>query len=543
MTDDSDESRDTVFVNGRILTMGGCAPVVEAVRIRGEAIAAVGQSAAVLAGAGGRAEAIDLRGATVVPGLIDSHAHFSRVGPQTAAQASLYGCTSIGEVVARLEAHRDRLPDGAPILGRGDCFHRRHVAEGRQIGASDLDGVAADRPVAISDVNKTIVNSYVLEHHSQVDRVPSGVELPTDDRTGELLGVFALSAQAAAQPPAFDPGLSVEESLLRSSAEFARVGVTTVADAHPPMEYMRAAFRLARAKSLGTRVVVMPATAVLEDGELRSELVGLSGESGLVCVGPAKQFYDRFVMRRSAYLVEPYLGEPGNRGSTFVPLGDLRARVERTWDLGWPLGIHVTGDRALAEAALVLADVCYPPVHGPSHVIHAYFPTPESLRTLSGSGTGVAVQPAFLRAWGETLREFVGERRAGAFLPLSTYRRAGVTTAGGSDAPIVHWDPFRGMATAMDRRMLSGDVLGDVPGLSFEEALRLYTADAAALLGMADRIGSLEVGKAADLVVLDRQPDASDPEALARTRVRRTVVAGRTVYLAPERPGMDSRLA
>ena len=522
-----------VLANGRILTMDPTGSVVEAVWIRGERIAAVGASAEVLGSAGARAEVIDLQGATVLPGLIDTHAHFSRIGAQTAAQASLYGSRSVQDIVERLEAHRDRLPDGVPVQGRGDCFHERHFVERRQVCSADLDRVAADRPVAISDVNKTIVNTYVLEHHLDADRLPPGVRLPTDERTGRPTGVFALSAQAAVRPPPFAPDISLEEAISSSSAEFARFGVTTVADAHPPIEAIREYLKLAQTDRLGTRVVVMPATALVADEALRTEFAGLARAEGPVCLGPAKQFYDRFVMRRSAYMSEPYRGEPDNYGSTFVSLAELRSRVANTWGFGWPLGIHVTGDRGLAEAARVLAEVCHPPVHGPSHVIHAYFPKSESLGTLARHGIGVAAQPAFLRAWGETLREFAGEQRAAAFLPLRRYRSAGVRVGGGSDAPVVHWNPFRGMATAMDRRTLGGDVLGEAEELTFEEVLRLYTVDAAAVLGMDDQIGSIEVGKMADLVVLDRDPRGCCARDLAEAGAEITVVAGRAIYGDP----------
>ena len=524
---------DLVLENGCIHTMDARDRIAQALAIRGEHIAAVGSEEEILPFVGRETKVLDLKDATVLPGLIDTHAHFSRIGPLVATNALLYDCTSIEEVLARLMEHKERVPDGAPILGRGDCYFRAHFAEQRQICAADLDRVAADRAVVISDVNKTIVNSYALDHCVAYDAAPSGIRLPMDERTGRPTGVFFSAARGMVKMPVFPMELSPEAATRASSAQFSAYGVTTVADPGPDPEFIRTYGAMGDAGELSTRVVIMPSTHLLERPEFREEFPSYGAEGPCYRFGPAKQFYDRFVMHRTAYMYEAYPGEPENFGSTSVSLKELRARVERTWAAGWPLGIHVTGDRALVEAARVMAEVCRPTARGPSHSIHSYFPTPEALRIHAETGLGVALQPGFLRAWGETLKRFLGEERASRFLPLRTYLNAGVIAGGGSDAPVVHWNPFRGMGTAVDRKTLAGECLGEEESLTSQEVLTLYTKGAATVLDMDGEIGSIEVGKMADLIVVDRDVLTCSGAELARTQVEWTMFSGRIVHRRP----------
>ena len=524
---------DMVLTNGRIVTMDAQNRIVQATAVHEDRIAAVGSDEEMRPFIGPETDVLDLEDATVLPGLVDTHAHFSRIGPLMRTNALLYGCTSIEDMVVRLIEHRERIPDDAPILGRGDCFFETHFEEGRPVCAADLDRVATDRPVMISDVNKTIVNSYALSHCMDGDAASSPVQLRTDERAGMSAGVFFSGARAALRIPDMPIALSPEEATYGSSAQFAMHGVTTAADPGPDMAFIRAYCAMGDAGTLSTRVVIMPATRMLEQRELREELPPYGTEGPCYRFGPAKQFYDRFVMHRTAYMYEAYPGEPGNLGSTSISLDELRTRVEQVWSGGWPLGIHVTGDRALAEAGRVMAEVCRPESSGRSHSIHAYFPTPEAVRIHRDAGLGVAVQPAFLRAWGETLRRFLGEGRASGFLPLRTYLRAGVIVGGGSDAPIVHWNPFRGMATAMDRETLAGDRLDEGECLTVLDVLALYTREAARVLDMEEAIGSLDEGKRADLIVVDRDVLACSSAELASTQVKLPLVDGRIVYQQP----------
>jgi len=505
--------------------------VVQAVAVRGERIVAVGAEEEILPFIGRETKVLDLSGDTVLPGLIDTHAHFPRIGRLVAERALLYDCTSIEEVIARLIEHKERLPDGMPILGRGDCFFEKHFAEKRQICAADLDRVATDRPVVISDVNKTIVNSYALDHCIAYDAAPAGIQRLKGERAGNPVGMFFSGEKAIIKVQAPPAEMSIEEAIRASSDQFAAYGVTTVADPGPPLEFIRTYCAMGQAGKLSTRLVIMPPINLVRQVQFREEFPYRYGSEGhCYRFGPVKLFYDGLIMHRTAYMYEAYPGEPENFGTTEMSLEGLRARVEQTWRAGWPVGIHVTGDRALTEAARVISQICRQSGKRRSHTIHAYFPTTEALCLHSEAMIGVALQPAFIRAWGETLKSFLGKERASRFLPLRTYLKAGVTIGGGSDAPVVHWNPFRGMATAIDRETLGGEHLGENESLTNLEALALYTRQAAQVLGIEREVGSIEPGKMADLIVVDRDVLTCSGKELALTQVKLTMVSGRIVY-------------
>ncbi len=520
---------DLVLVNARVLSPDTAAPVAEAVAVAGDRIRAVGTAAEISAWVGTRTTVIDLAGATVLPGLIDSHAHFARVGYLTTSSALLYDCRSIAEVIDRLCCQRDRIADGATVRGHGDRLHVEHFAEKRPLRAADLDRVATDRPVVVTDVNTMVVNGFVLQHHVDLGSLRDPEALPRERRSGLPLGVFPDATQTAVRIPATPPELNVSGALQAAAGEFARWGVTTVADAGPPLECLQAACRMSAKRELETRLVILPPLSVVDSHTADTELA-FAARGPLHSIGPAKQFYDRFVMHRSALMYHPYRGEPGNVGTTFVPLAELRARTERICQRGWPTAVHVTGDRGLVEAARTLVELYGSHAAGRNHLIHGYFPTECAVETLARARIGVAVQPGFLRPWATTLMAVLGQRRASGFIPLRTYLGAGVNVAGGSDAPVTHWNPFRGMATAMDRLSLTGRRLGAAQALTFREALSLYTTAAAELFGLGDQLGSVTPGKLADLTVVDRAVDRCGPRALAETQVLITVVGGRIAF-------------
>lgn len=527
---------DQILTNGRILTRPPSTARAEAVAVSKGRIAAVGTNVEVLALKGEGTAVWDLQGRTVIPGLIDTHMHPIALG-RVLGDVDLYHAASIAEIVERLSERAAHTPPDRAVVGRAACLDEAALAEGRLPTCQDLDRVSADRPVMIADVNKTIVNSAVLR---QMDLAPGTPDPPhgrigRDPRTGEPNGIFFFAAKSLT-PLGAQSGsgedLPPEQALIRAQEACLRVGLTSVIDGSASLEAIRAWQALQRSGELRLRATLMPPIRLLQrPRELEECGIAYGAREGRLSVGPLKIFFDPFVMHKTALMYDPYEGEPDNRGYATMEVGQLRGYLQQAVAARWPVGIHTTGDRGIDLVSESLADTLSQagPLLGPSHLIHVYFPTEQALQRLGQWQVGVAAQPAFITAWGDSLLKFVGPARAARFLPLETLRCQGIVVGGGSDAPIAHYNPFLGIYAAVTRRMTSGRILGENERISREAALFLYTLGAAHLLGEANQRGSIEPGKDADLVVLDRDLFTIPEEEIPHVRVLWTVVGGEVV--------------
>ncbi len=533
-----------VLFGGTVHTLDDAGTAATAVAVSRGKIVAVGSDAEITRLAGPRTRRIDLGGSVVLPGLIDSHMHVSGVG-HVSEMAFLYDTWSIDEILDRL---RQRAAEtSGSVVGRGGNFHESSLAEGRLPTAADLDRVATDRPVIITDVNKTIVNSFVLRT-MDTDAVPPGGEVPRDG-LGRPLGIFMYAAKAMtplAGPLDSGVKLSVKEAILRGLETAARLGFTGLLEAMVDLESISAFRAIEQERGLPIRASIMPYLGGDEAGA--GALKGVSIEDldrigafagltvGRLSFGPIKLLFDGWIMHRTALLHEPYVGLPDHVVRSWLSQKELGRRIDKAFEAGWPVGIHTTGDRGSDIAASTLAQAIETAGGSPgrSHLIHVYFPTEEMLDITLRHDLAIAAQPAFIRTWGETVRAFVGEDRARRFKPLRTMLDRGLTVGGGADAPITWPDPWTGIYAAVTRRTEGGQVLGERERITVEEALRCYTLGSAAILQQEDIRGSIEEGKLADFTIIDRDILAIDPEGIMETRVLKTIVGGEVVYDAVE---------
>lgn len=533
-----DERRpaELIFLGGTIHTMESDRPEASAVGIAGGRFIAVGADEEVLRLRTESTVLEDLKGAAVIPGIIDSHAHVDAVG-RVLRDADLYDVRSIAEILTKMSEQARRVGGSEPVAGRGDCFHPTSLTERRLPTRTDLDRIATDRIVAITDVNKTIVNTYALEKIGIGEDAcpPTGGVIGRDPESGELDGTFYYAAKTMTPlgaQSASGTDVPLEEALVDAGNAMVAAGITGAVLPSAGIDTIEAVRELTSRGKLPLRVTVLPRIALLLDDEGALERAGLScgARTDMLAVGPLKIFYDRFLMHRTALMHEHYEGEPENRGVSWRTRQELSDAVCRAADAGWPVAVHVTGDRGLEEVVEAIADASPSHLACPHHVIHAYFPTRKSLARMADAGIAAALQPPFHRAWGETVREFVGERRAAGFSPLRAFLEAGITCGAGSDAPVTHFRPGLGINAAVTRLTAGGTCLGEEHALTAAEALRLYTLGSAGVTGEADRKGSIRPGKLADMVVLERDPLAAAPDDLADIKVARTIVGGRTVF-------------
>jgi predicted amidohydrolase YtcJ len=533
----------TLFVGGPIVTLDASDRVVEALLVEGERIAAVGTEAELRARAAG-ARVVDLGGRTLLPGFIDAHGHFPGAG-LTAVFADL-NAPPIGEVatldalVARLAERAARTPRGEWVLGIG--YDDTLLAERRHPTREDLDRASREHPIAVWHV------SGHLAAVSSTGLAALGYGRDTPDPTGGRIRRDAAGApngvleETAAEPlqPLFEPGpLDALRIVRRASALYAAAGVTTAQNGFATRAQMTGLAWLSRLGLVPIRLVLWPsaetADAIL-DGSFRFR----SWDERWVRVGAVKLVADGSIQGYTAYLSQPYHVPPGDdreyRGYPTLPRDELFERVARYHAAGWQVAVHANGDAAIDAAldAFEAAQRARPRADARPVVVHAQMTRDDQLDRMRALG----VVPSFFALhtfyWGDRHRAiFLGPERAARISPTRGALARGVRFTLHCDTPVVPMEPLRLVWAAVNRRSTGGAEIGPEQRIDAARALRAVTIDAAWQHFEDGEKGSLEPGKLADLVVLDRSPLA-EPASLDRIRVVETIVGGRTIFRAPE---------
>jgi len=527
-----------VVVNARVHTLDDEQPLVAAFSWdRSGRIVAVGTRETVLAAAGD-ATVHDARGATVVPGLIDAHAHLMGLG-FALMRADLTGARSKAEIVERLTAFAATLPDGAWLLGRG--WDQNLWPEQSFPTAADLDAAFPSRPVWLERVDGHAgwANSAALSRVARDlggDWQPSGGRIVrTDARpTGVFVDAAAGLVDAVVPPP---DAAYREEALRRALVELARVGLTGVHDMGTSSADLELFRRFADEGRMTLRVVGYA------DGD-QAALAGLCASgpyrhaSGRVRMAGVKFYADGALGSRGAALQDPYRDDPDNRGLLVTPPDRLVAGLRTARRCTLQAATHAIGDRG---NRLVLDD--YAEVLGRDaatdhrwRIEHAQVVDPADIAAFARLRVVASMQPTHATSdmpWAEA--RIGPERLAGAYA-WRRFLAAGVRLALGSDFPVESPDPRLGLYAAVTRQ----DLAGRPPGgwlpeqrLSPAEALRGFTVDAAWAAFMEQEVGRLAPGLRADFVVLDGDPLVVLSSAVPKLQVRSTWLDGVPVYVAP----------
>ena len=546
---------DQLLINGRIYTMDAGCPRASALAIAGERVLAVGDDPSALRdllAPGG--EVLDLGGRCVIPGLTDSHIHFTWYALGLRA-LDLTGATTLDEMLALVAKQAQETVPGERwaesaegwIIGRG--WDQERWPERCFPTAADLDTVAPAHPVMLraKSGHALVANSLALRL--------AGVTAETLDPPGGRIGrdaqgrpdgmLFEGSAMDLVTGLIPSPGPEETDHALREAFLSAwRVGLTAIHDVDSPPAF--AAYQRLRARGeLGLRVVkYLPADAL--DCALEISLRAGLGDDWLR-VGGIKVFADGALGPRTAAMLAPYEGEPENVGVLTIDEEPLHELARKAVAGGLPLAVHAIGDRANRMVLDVLAGVGQEGGEGRGglrhRIEHVQLLHPDDVSRLAALGVVASMQPIHATQDCEMADRYWGERCATGYAWRSLLE-AGTVLAFGSDCPVEDLNPFLGIHAAVTRRRSDG-----FPGpegwyprqrLTVEEAVRGYTLGAAYAAGLEDRLSSLVPGKLADLVVLDRDIFTCDSTAIAETRVVATMIGGRFVYSVGSLDEVDS---
>ena len=504
------------------------------IAVRGGRIVYVGPDAGAEPLRGPRTRVIELAGRAVVPGLIDSHSHLAELG-RVASEVDLRSAASFAEVVRRVAEAARRAPAGAWVRGFGWDQTRW---PGHQFPTHDeLSAAVPDHPVWLSrvDGHAALLNRRAMDALgiSTATADPAGGRYLRDAR-GVPTGVLIDNAKDEAERRLPEPSAAeLRQRIVRGAEICLAVGLTTVTDMGVDGETLAAYADLRQRGELPIRVAAFVADAPRLLDEWMARGPRLDPEARFEVRG-VKLYADGALGSRGAALLEPYSDDPANLGLQVSTEDHMAEVAKRALGAGFQVGIHAIGDRG----ALLALDAMESALGGPRpdarfRLEHAQVMRLQDIARLASLGIIAAMQPTHATSDMRWAEERVGPRRLEGAYAWRRMLDAGVRLALGSDFPVESPDPRLGLYAAVSRQ----DLAGNPPGgwrfdqkLSREEALRGFTLDAAYSVFWERELGSIVVGKRADLVVFGRDPMAIAEREMPQAEVDYTILDGRIVH-------------
>ena len=513
-------SAELVLINGDIITMDTMCPSAQAVAIRNGKIASVGTNNQVLSRSSKQAKTLDLKGKTVVPGLIDSHTHMISLG-HALPRLDLRYVSSISEIQNRLKAEVKRTPKGRWVVGRG--WDQDRLREKRYPTRWDLDEVSPDNPVLLNRVcgHVSVANSQAL-HLAKINvKIPLSMAkfIDRDKKTGEPTGLVKEKAVDLFSGMIEPCEKELVNACHRACSDAAEAGLTSVTCITSELRQVHVLEMLRKKSQLPLRVCVIVPVECLD------ELKGKQLNDPFLKLGCVKIFADGSLGARTAALCEPYADESSTVGILYYRISQLRDLIRKADEAGFQIAVHAIGDKAVEQTVKAFQSVLgMERIAGYRHRIeHASVLNPDLIEKIKSAGLLVCVQPHFVVSdfW---VPKRLGRERARWTYASKSLLRNGVRLAASSDAPVESLNPLLGIWAAVTSKLCPDE------RLSVEEALRAYTIDAAYFSFEEDVKGSIEVGKYADLTVLSHDPLKVKPEKIKDIRVEMTIVDGKVIY-------------
>jgi hypothetical protein len=525
---------DLVLINGRIVTVDAEDSVAEAVAVRGRRIEAVGSDEDVSIWIGELTEVIDLQGKTVLPGLIDSHMHPGSYG---AFKVRGVQCgpdlESIEALLLVLKGKAESTPKGRWILG----YTLDDVRLGRYPTLGELDGVTPNNPLYVQrrDGHIGIVNSLALEIGGVTKDTPDPPHGKIDrDESGEPTGVLRELAKDLVYSKI--PGNTVDdyhEGLGIVNAEFLSLGLTTVHASMTTSDEFKALQWLKRDGELALRYCVHASGR--EDGMLEALIAaGIQTPFGddWLKITEIEWVFDTSTSGRTAAYYDPYVGEPDNYGILLYDQEDITDRVSRAHKAGLRVGLDGIGDRGIDRALdAIEAALKEAPREDHRHRIeHCCYVPPSiqdrllELKVIDASANG------FLHDLGDAYKANRGEAQMRWMWPHRTLIDRGIPAPAHSDCPVCTPNPWVGIYGLVTRKTSSGDSLYTGEGITPMEAIRAYTIDGAYSAWEEEIKGSIEPGKLADLIVVDRDPLTIPHEELKAIQAVIAIIDGKVAF-------------
>jgi len=558
----ADQVADTIYTGGDILTMrGSAAEYAESLAVKDGKILFVGLAADAKKHTGPSTTTFDLAGKTLLPGFIDTHGHMVYFG-KNLVDANLFGTADIPDLVRRMKKQAERTPADGWIVGFG--YQARAMKEGRPPTVEELDTVSTDRPVMIVD------SSGHLGAGNSVVFARAGITADTPDPKGgtfarkangkSLLGPMeetALNAVRSERPPF--TGKLADEAIIGAAKVWASHGHTTAQEGGLGLgnddigivvnaidkrlmpidlyvaakdsavdDTITAAYTVAsqyNPKPNGTREKLLADRPDLDKRYINR-----------VRLGGIKFWLDGSV--DTAWFTQPYTTNPAGKTGAYsgyrqIPDELLDAAFDRYWPTNMQIHMHMNGDAAADQALAAIAKAVKK--HGMRDhrpvFVHASWLRPDQIEKMKQYGAVPSFLPSGIIPGGDAVVKLWGPERSSAAMAARTFLRAGLPFTFSHDAPVSPIPSVLALVDAgVNRRTASCAVVGPDERISPYDALRAVTATAAYQIKEEQSKGTLEAGKLADLVILEKNPLKVDPLTIKDIQVLQTIKEGRTVY-------------
>lgn len=482
----------------------------------------------------------DVYGKTVVPGLMDSHMH-AMWAAMDLPNVPLKDCTSLDEMLTLLKERASKVPADKWI--KGTAFNELQFTDGKRPTKADLDAVSTTNPIFAkrSCCHVIVANSKALELAgvTKDSSNPDGGIIGHDEN-GELDGWLYENSAMDLIEKVF-PDLT-EDELISSIEEMGHhlnsVGITSVIDCNMTFDCMRSYLQALKQNKLTYRDNMM----FYLDKAIGDVPYHLNRIYEMACVtgfgndmlkmNGIKVTLDGIPATGTAYMRKNYKHMPETRGYTTITPEEMTQVCEYAAKYNWQVGVHTIGDACM--------DVCLDAFEkggkvkdnskNRNYLIHAVYPHEDMLPKFKAMNVPVTLQPTIMGTMGE--EALLDDWQKETNKPVGWYFKNGIICGGSTDFPVVDCNPFIGMSKAVTRIHLDGQVHGAEHRISAKQALIMWTMNSAYFSNDEDKLGSIEVGKLADLVVIDTPILEVEPEEILKTKVLETYLGGKKVYEA-----------
>ncbi len=483
---------------------------------------------------------INLQGKTVLPGLIDAHGHVLGLG-QSLNQLNLRTSADLPAALQMIQSHAKKFPEFRWLNGGG--WNQANWKLGRFPTAAELDSVIAERPAYLSriDGHAAWVNSAALRL-AGIDKTtpdPVGGKIERDSN-GNPSGILIDAAMGLVSKHIPEASLAEQQLALDSALQTLRsYGVTSAHDAGVSVAADQLFRDYASQGKLTTRIYGMIRGTDENFDQLAKNGPLLSYANDLYSLRAVKLFADGALGSRGAALLQVYSDAPDTKGLLFNDAEQIYQKMFKAASKGYQLNVHAIGDagnRQILDSYARLQQAGQSPASLARHRIeHAQVVDLKEIPRFKSLGVIASMQPSHATSDMNMAEARVGEKRIQGAYAWQTYLKQGTVVACGSDFPIEDANPWDGIHAAVTRQNSAAEPAGGwypKQKMSLLQALKCYTIDAAYAAHQEKQLGSLEAGKWADFIVLDRDPFKTPAQQLHKIKVEQTWLAGKRVYRA-----------